>query len=67
VILKVFEDKVSLSRAAAGQVAAAIRGAIGARGGGRELLRLRGLRRLLLEELTVAEGIDWAGGDVSPG
>jgi glucosamine-6-phosphate deaminase len=58
VILKIFGDKVSLSRAAAEQAAAAIRRAIG-RGGARIVVATGTSQIAFLEELTKAEGIDW--------
>jgi glucosamine-6-phosphate deaminase len=58
-ILKVFEDKVSLSRAAAGQAAATIRRAIGDRGLARIVVATGTSQIAFLEELTKAERIDW--------
>jgi len=57
--LKVFEGKVSLSRAAAEQAAAAIRRAIGDRGWARIVVATGTSQIAFLEELTRAEGIDW--------
>jgi glucosamine-6-phosphate deaminase len=59
VILKVFEDKVSLSRAAAEYAAATIRRAIGERGLARIVVATGTSQIAFLEELTKAEGIDW--------
>jgi glucosamine-6-phosphate deaminase len=59
VILKVFEDKVSLSRAAAEYAAATIRRAIGERGLSRIVVATGTSQIAFLEELTKAEGIDW--------
>src|ERR1700687_4222975 len=58
-ILKVFEDKVSLSRAAAGQAAATIRRAIGDHGQARIVVATGTSQIAFLEELTKAERIDW--------
>jgi len=59
VILRIFEDKVSLSRAAAEQAAAAMRRAIGDRGRSRIVVATGTSQIVFLEELTKAEGIDW--------
>jgi glucosamine-6-phosphate deaminase len=59
VILRIFEDKVSLSRAAAEQAAAAMRRAIGDRGRSRIVVATGTSQIAFLEELTKAEGIDW--------
>ena len=59
VILKVFEDKVSLSGAAAEQAAAAMRRAVAERGGVRIVVATGTSQIVFLEELTKAEGIDW--------
>ena len=59
VILKVFEDKVSLSRAAAEQAAAAMRRAISGRGLARIVVATGTSQIAFLAELTKAEGIDW--------
>jgi len=59
VILKVFEDKVSLSRAAAEQAAATIRRAIGERGLARIVVATGTSQIAFLEELTKVHGIDW--------
>ena len=59
VILKVFEDKVSLSRAAAEQAAAAMRRAIAGRGLARIVVATGTSQIAFLAELTKAEGIDW--------
>lgn len=58
-ILKVFEDKVSLSGAAAEQAAAAMRRAVAERGGVRIVVATGTSQIVFLEELTKAEGIDW--------
>jgi glucosamine-6-phosphate deaminase len=59
-ILKVFEDKATLSRAAADQAVAAIRRAIGERGRTRIVAATGAAQFAFLEALTTAEGIDWA-------
>jgi glucosamine-6-phosphate deaminase len=59
VILKIFEDKVSLSRAAAEQAAAAIRPAIADHERARIVVATGTSQIAFLEELTKAEGIDW--------
>jgi glucosamine-6-phosphate deaminase len=59
VILKVFEDKVSLSMAAAEQAAAAIRRSISDRGVARIVVATGTSQIAFLEELTRAKGIDW--------
>jgi glucosamine-6-phosphate deaminase len=59
VILKVSEDKVSLSTAAAEQAAAAIRRAIGERGLARIVVATGTSQIDFLDELTKAKGIDW--------
>jgi glucosamine-6-phosphate deaminase len=59
VILKVFEDKVSLSKAAAEQAAASMRRAISGRGRSRIVVATGTSQILFLEALTRAEGIDW--------
>src|SRR5258707_15157461 len=71
VILKVFEDKASLSRAAAEQAAAAMRRAIAGRGLARIVVATGTSQIAFLAELTKAEGLDWKrvgmfhlGGDV---
>ena len=58
-ILKVSEDKVSLSRAAAGQAAAAMRRAIAERGRARIVVATGTSQIAFLEGLTKADGIDW--------
>lgn len=58
-ILRVFHDEVSLSKAAAGQAAAAIRCAIVARGHARIVAATGTSQIAFLEELTGAEGVDW--------
>jgi glucosamine-6-phosphate deaminase len=59
VIVKVFEDKELLSRAAAEKAAAAIRRAIAERGSARIVAATGASQIGFLEELTEAEGIDW--------
>jgi len=59
VILKVSEDKVSLSTAAAEQAAAAIQRAIGERGLARIVVATGTSQIYFLEELTKAKGIEW--------
>jgi glucosamine-6-phosphate deaminase len=59
VIVKVFEDKASLSRAAAEKAAAAIRGAIAKHGSARIVAATGASQIGFLEELTKAEGIAW--------
>lgn len=59
VILKVFEDGVSLSRAAAEHAAAAIRRAIRDRGLARIVVATGASQIAFLEELTRADGIGW--------
>jgi len=59
VILRVFEDKVSLTRAAAEQAAAAIRRAVADRGLARIVVATGTSQIAFLEELTNAEAIDW--------
>jgi glucosamine-6-phosphate deaminase len=59
VIVKVFEDKVSLSRAAAEQAGAAIRRAIAERGTARIVAATGASQIAFLEELTKAAGIEW--------
>jgi glucosamine-6-phosphate deaminase len=59
VIIKLFEDKVSLSRAAAEQAAAAMRFAVGDRGQARVVVATGTSQIAFLEELTKADGIDW--------
>ena len=58
-ILKIFEDKATLSRAAAEQAAATIRRAIGERGLARIVVATGTSQVAILEELTKAEAIDW--------
>jgi len=60
VILKVFADKVALSRAAAEQAASVIRNAIHARGHARIVVATGASQIPFLEKLTSAKGIDWA-------
>jgi glucosamine-6-phosphate deaminase len=59
VILKIFDDKVSLSRAAAEQAAASMRRAIAERGRARIVVATGTSQITFLEELTKADGIDW--------
>jgi glucosamine-6-phosphate deaminase len=59
VIVKVFEDKELLSRAAAEQAGAAIRRAIAERGSARIVAATGASQIAFLEELTKAEGIEW--------
>jgi glucosamine-6-phosphate deaminase len=58
-VLKVFEDKASLSRAAAEQASAAIRRAIGERESARIVAATGASQINFLEELTKAKGIEW--------
>ena len=58
-ILNVFEDNASLSRAAAEHAAAAIRRAIVGRGGARIVAATGASQIAFLAELTEAEGIAW--------
>ncbi len=58
-VLKVFEDKASLSRAAAEQASAAIRRAIGERESARIVAATGASQVNFLEELTKAKGIEW--------
>ena len=58
-ILKVFEDKVPLSKAAAEQAAAAVRRSIGDHGLARIVVATGTSQIAFLEELTKADGIDW--------
>lgn len=60
VILKVFDDKTSLSQAAAKQAAAAIRQAIHARGRARIIAATGNSQLEFLEVLTKTPGIDWS-------
>jgi glucosamine-6-phosphate deaminase len=59
VIVKVFEDKVSLSRAAAGLAAAVIRRTIVDHGSARIVAATGASQIGFLQELTKAEGIEW--------
>lgn len=59
VILKVFDDKASLSNAAAEQAAAAMRRAIAERRRARIVVATGTSQIAFLEKLTKAEGIDW--------
>ncbi|MGB7728901.1 MAG: glucosamine-6-phosphate deaminase [Candidatus Acidiferrum sp.] len=58
-ILKVFEDKSSLARAAATRAAAAIRGAIAEQGRARVIAATGASQFEFLEALTTMPGIDW--------
>jgi glucosamine-6-phosphate deaminase len=58
-ILKVFNDKRTLGRAAAEQAANAIRRAIAERGTARIIAATAASQREFLEELTKSPGIDW--------
>jgi glucosamine-6-phosphate deaminase len=59
VTIKVFEDKVSLSRAAAEEAATALRRAITDRGRAR-IIAATGMAQVdFLQNLTSADGIDW--------
>jgi len=62
-LLKVFPDKVSLSRAAAEQAASAIRRAIAERGQARIVAATGASQFEFLEALTKAPGIGWTGID----
>jgi glucosamine-6-phosphate deaminase len=59
VILRVFEDKATLSKVAAEQAATAIRRAIAERGSARIVAATGAAQFAFLEALTKAEGIDW--------
>src|SRR5271154_6714617 len=58
-LLKVFNDKVSLGKAAADQAATAIRRAIADRGQARIIAATAASQLEFLDALTKAEGIDW--------
>src|SRR5229473_6367182 len=58
-VLRVFDDAISLGRAAAAQAAAAIRGAIQARGRARVVAATGASQFQFLEELTAEPGMDW--------
>jgi glucosamine-6-phosphate deaminase len=58
-LLKVFDDKVSLGKAAAEQAATAIRRAIAERGRARIIAATATSQLEFLDALTQAEGIDW--------
>src|SRR5260370_11401757 len=58
-VLRVFEDTISLGRAAAAQGADAIRGAIQARGRARVVAASGASQIQFLEELTAQPGMDW--------
>ena len=58
-ILKLFEDKASLAKAAADQAATAITGAIGDRGKARVIAASAASQFEFLEALTATPGIDW--------
>jgi glucosamine-6-phosphate deaminase len=57
--VKIFEDKVSLAQAAAGQAAQAIRTAIAHRGGARIVAATGASQFEFLEALTKTAGIEW--------
>jgi glucosamine-6-phosphate deaminase len=59
-LLRVFDDKVSLGRAAAEQAAAAIRRAIAERGRARIIAATAASQKEFLEALTKMPGIDWS-------
>jgi glucosamine-6-phosphate deaminase len=59
-LLKVFNDRVTLGQAAAAQAAAAIRRAIAERGGARIIAATAASQLEFLDALTRAPGIDWA-------
>lgn len=58
-ILKIFEDKTSLAKAAADQAATAVRGAIRDRGKARVIAASAASQFEFLEALTATPGIDW--------
>jgi len=58
-LLRVFDDRVSLGRAAASQAASAIRSAIASRGHARVVAASAASQFEFLEELTTTPGIDW--------
>jgi len=58
-LLKVFDDKVSLGKAAAGQAASAIRAAIASRGQARLVAASAASQIEFLEALTAIPGIQW--------
>src|SRR5260370_19197942 len=58
-VLRVFEDTISLGRAAAAQGADAMRGAIQARGRARVVAASGASQIQFLEELTAQPGMDW--------
>lgn len=58
-LLRVFQDKVSLGRAAADQAATAIRRAIAERGRARIIAATGASQLEFLDALTKADGIDW--------
>ena len=58
-VLKVFDDKVSLGKAAAGQAAETISGAIQARGRARVVAATGASQIQFLEALTAEPGMDW--------
>lgn len=59
-LIKVFDDKVTLGRAAAEQAATAIRRAISARGEARIIAATAASQLEFLDALTKSPGIDWA-------
>ena len=58
-ILKLFEDKASLAKAAADQAATAVTGAIRDRGKARVIAASAASQFEFLEALTATPGIDW--------
>jgi glucosamine-6-phosphate deaminase len=58
-VIKVFDDKLSLSRAAAEQAAASLRRAIGQQGSVRIIVATGASQIDFLDELSEASGIDW--------
>src|SRR5260370_20546742 len=63
-ILKVFDDAISVGRAAAAQAATAIRGAIQARGRARVVAATGASQFQFLEALTAEPGMDWGRGEL---
>jgi glucosamine-6-phosphate deaminase len=59
-LLRVFEDRVSLGREAAEQAATAIRSALTERGSARIIAATAASQREFLDALTAMSGIDWA-------
>jgi glucosamine-6-phosphate deaminase len=58
-LIRVFNDRVSLGQAAAGQAATAIRRALGERGQARIVAATAASQREFLDTLTKSSGIDW--------